>query len=107
MDKAINKLKLRYVQETEGLPSVAAPNYDKAIQELQNFGVVADFMAFPEIIALFRRTHERLYQVFGSIDHDLAGCNQAGASATWAATYSEFMTKSVTDPIQSTHIPKS
>lgn len=58
--------------------------------------MVADFLNMPEIVTLFRSTHERIYQAFGEWDQDFGLCNQDGLSDTWAATYSGWMTGYVT-----------
>lgn len=73
--------------------NVAAGDYQRAFDALQDNAMVAELLHFPEIVTLFRNTHQRLYQDFGRWDQNLAGC--AGLSPTWAATYSEWMTSYV------------
>lgn len=108
MDDAINEAKAPYFSPRNEFPRVALPRpgvrnynervtsaYGKAANNLANVGMAARFMAFDETIALFRTTHERLYQLYVEID-DYIECNrqgQPGASPTWAATYSQWMTR--------------
>lgn len=92
LDRFINGVKANVFAPTAGVPGVGAQAYGRAIEQLQNFGIVADFLGFHDTITLFRRTHQRLYQMFGTIDQNFAACNQPGVLATWADTYSEWMT---------------
>lgn len=67
LDRFINRVKANFFATT-GAPRVGQLQYATAIENLQNFGVAADFLGFHDTIALFRRTHQRLYQKFGAID---------------------------------------
>lgn len=94
MDKFINTLKANFFHTTGGLPTPSARSvYNSAMQHIQGYGMAVSFMNMPEIVALFRSTHERIYQALGEWDQDFALCNQDGLSDTWAATYSGWMTR--------------
>lgn len=71
--------------------------YASAANNLYDYAIAAQFMGLDDTIALFRTTHERLYQLFGEFDEELRCSNrgQSGASPTWAATYSQWMTRQV------------
>ncbi|PSK34076.1 hypothetical protein B9Z65_8402 [Elsinoe australis] len=90
MDAKVNEKKAAFFVTAGQIQNVAAGQYQAAFDALQDNALVAKFVGFPEIVTLFRNTHERLYQDFVRWDQDLNGCG--GLSSTWAATYSEWMT---------------
>lgn len=91
IDRFINIAKAGFFA-TGPAAGVAAGQYNRALGELQKMGIVASLIGLPEMVELFRTTHQRLYLVFAAWDEGLAGCGLPGAAATWAATYSEWMT---------------
>lgn len=93
MDAKVNEKKAAFFVTAGQIQNVAAGQYQAAFDALQDNALVAKFVGFPEIVTLFRNTHERLYQDFVRWDQDLNGCG--GLSSTWAATYSEWMTSYV------------
>lgn len=93
MDQFINNLKAGFFTQPPGTPSILPHEVTSAANLLQYYGPVVDFIAFPEIVSLFRRTHERIYQVLGAIDNELYACNAPGVSGTWAISYSHWMTR--------------
>lgn len=93
VDFFFNRLKASWFVVNGGIPNVG--NANRALNAIQQQGIVAAFVAFPDVITEFRRTHERLYQILGVWDQGFEGCGVPGLGATWAATYSEWMTRFV------------